>query len=65
MKTFAYQNLTQSHETDFRDLSKLKVKASDKKTNTNFRKRHTWKIATAKRPDLNEPILLLKTQNLI
>jgi hypothetical protein len=65
MKTFANQNLTQSHETDFRDLSKLKVKASDKKTNANFRKRRTWKIATAKRPNLDKPKLLLKPQNLI
>jgi len=30
-----------------------------------FEKCQTWKTATAKRPDLNEPKLLLKTRNLI
>jgi hypothetical protein len=36
MKTFTYQNLSQRYEADIRDLSKLKMKASDKKANADF-----------------------------
>ena len=41
------------------------MKLCEKKTNANFWKRQTWKIATAKRPDLNKRKLLLKTKTLI
>ena len=48
MKSLAYQNLTENHETNFRDLRKFEKKLLEQKPWADFWEIKTWKIATAK-----------------
>ncbi len=48
MKPLAYQNLTEKHEADFRNLRKFDTKLLNKKPEPILKQAKIWKIATAK-----------------
>ena len=48
MKLLAYQNLTENHEANFRDLSKFDPKLFEQKTWLNFEANKILEITTAK-----------------
>ena len=43
MKPLAYQNLTENHEANFRNLSKFEKKLADKKPEPILKRTKTWK----------------------
>ncbi len=63
MKPLAYQNLTESHEANFRNLSKFDTKLFEPKPWADFEETKTWKIATAKNAKLYWTRKLAKNQN--
>ena len=64
MKSLAYQNLTENHETNFRDLRKFEKKLLEQKPWADFRETKTWETATAKEARLDWSRNFAKNQNL-